>query len=154
MTALYRKLDTAIIHLADLVLPDGFDIGDDAPRSYGELMRLMDGGGRMKVWGGGGSRTIYGSPQVNWSFRAWHDWWHWRIREPFTLAGETATCEAQIAHYRQALGADARAEQLLRAEIIGQTEYHRWHKRFPEDQRGFVEAYLKRPDETLLWPLW
>lgn len=154
MTALYRKLDDAIVTLAGDVLPDGFDVADDAPHTYQELIVLIDGGHRMKVWSGGTRHTIYGRPEVNYAFRAWHDWWHWRIRAPFTPDGETATCEAQIAHLNRRLGPDAKAEALLKAEIIGQTEYHRWHKRFPDDQRGFVLAYLERPDEALLWPLW
>lgn len=154
MTALYRKLDDAIILLAAQVLPDGFDVGDDAPQTYEALIGRLDGGERMMVWGGASGRTIYGSHAVNLAFRAWHDWWHWRIRAPFTIAGETAVCEAQIAHATQVLGEDPVIDVLLRAEIIGQNEYYRWHKRFPVDQRSFVEAYVDQPFEALLWPLW
>jgi hypothetical protein len=43
---------------------------------------------------------------------------------------------------------------LVRVEIIGQGTYYHFHKRFPDDQCGFVQAFLIDPDEALRWPLW
>ena len=40
------------------------------------------------------------------------------------------------------------------SEVIGQRLFYERHKRFIDDQRGFIEAYLENPEDTLLWSLW
>jgi hypothetical protein len=37
---------------------------------------------------------------------------------------------------------------------VGQRLYYERHKRYVDDQRVFIEAYMKNPEDTLLWPLW
>jgi hypothetical protein len=44
--------------------------------------------------------------------------------------------------------------EILRAEVVGQRLFYERHKRFVDDQRGFIEAYLQNPEDTLLWSLW
>lgn len=43
---------------------------------------------------------------------------------------------------------------MIRAEIVGQGLFYHRHKRFPEDQRGFVLEYLRDPEAAVAWPLW
>ena len=44
----------------------------------------------------GADNTIFGAPEVNYAFRAWHDWCHWMGGFDFSLYGECATCNMQI----------------------------------------------------------
>ena len=60
----------------------------------------------------------------------------------------------QIWHFIKTFGRDPFAEAILDAEVVGQSTYFHIHKRFPEDQRRFVVAYLTDPEEALRWPLW
>jgi hypothetical protein len=157
MKALDASLNAAIIEIAARLLPSGFDVSPTAPATYAELKAHLDAGKRLVVYAGGSDRTIYGDPSINYAFRAWHDWTHWTGQHDLTFEGEVAVCTRQqqdlLTWYR-----DTRQTRrwcdLVRAEIIGQGTYFRYHKRFPDDQHGFVEAFLADPDEALRWPLW
>ncbi|HVH75197.1 MAG TPA: hypothetical protein VM755_09805 [Stellaceae bacterium] len=156
MQPLDSSLNAAIIHIAGKLFPLGFDVSDTAPSSFKELCGHLNAGNRMVVFAGGSDRTIYADPEVNWAFRAWHDWCHWRGVHDLTLESERAVCRMQTWHIRKLYGEVIARKwgSIIRAEIIGQAQYFHCHKRFPEDQRGFIEAYLRDRDEALLWPLW
>lgn len=117
MTAIDRDLNQAILLLAPV-----FNVSDRAPSTFADIMRQGD---PLTVWSGASDGTIYADPAVNWAFRAWHDATHIAGRYDFTLAGETATCEAQI-----------------RAEIVGQAQYAAAHGHFPVDQAAFVQEAI------------
>ena len=124
-----RHLNQAILSLAP-----AFDARDHAPASFSELRQCE----RMVVWAGASERTIYRDPRVNWAFRAWHDAAHLAIDAPFTLAGERAACEYQIAELLRAFPcAPASAVHLIRREVIGQAEHFAATGQFPADQIAF-----------------
>ena len=107
----------------------------------------------MIVWSGGSEATVYGNRSVNFSFRAWHDFCHWDGSYDFTLEGEIATCEMQCRQLFEFYGDCERVRVwclLLRVEIVGQALFFHRHKRFPDDQRSFVAAYLVDPDIALI----
>lgn len=150
-------LSAAILEMAALFLPDGFDVVDDAPHTFEALKAHLDAGGRLVVWSGGSQVTVYGDPSVNYAFRAWHDWCHWYGNHDFSLAGETGTCEMQCEQLISHFGDTERTRHwctVIRAEIVGQGLYYHRHKRFPEDQRAFVSEYLRDPDAAIACPLW
>ncbi len=150
-------LNTAIMKMAALLLPDGFDVAGDAAHTFETLKAHLDAGGRLVVWSGGSQATVYGDPHVNYAFRAWHDWCHWRGNHDFSLEGEVATCEMQCRQLIARFGDTERTRcwcDIIRAEIIGQGIYYHRHKRFPEDQRAFVGEYVGDPEAAIAWPLW
>lgn len=139
--------NAAVVGVTARLFPTGFDTGPDAPNTFEDLMAHIERTGRMLVWDGASDRTIFGSPEVNHAFRAWHDWAHWRFRLPFTPEGERAACAVQQDHMRRLYGDNALSRwfcALLEAEIIGQIEYHTAHGDFPVDQRAFVVDWLGR----------
>src|SRR5208337_2128711 len=143
--ALDIHFNAAVLTICNRVLPGGFDVSDAAPETYEELVALLDAGGRMLVYSGGSERTIYGDPEVNFAFRAWHDWCHWRGRYDFSHEGERAACAMQGDHLVTLYGASPqtlRWRRILQAEIIGQRDYFDQHGAFPQDPRTFVAAYL------------
>jgi hypothetical protein len=144
--ALDIHFNVAVLTICKRLLPEGYDVAIDAPETYEQLIARLDSGERMLVYSGGSERTIYGDPEVNYAFRAWHDWCHWRGRHDFSYAGERAACEMQGAHLVTVYGDCPRTRRwrrILRAEVIGQREYFDHHGVFPDDQRAFVEAYLR-----------
>ena len=147
------SLNDAILHIASRIYPNGFDISAEAPDTYEKLKAHLDAGKPMIVWSGGSEATVYGHSSVNFAFRAWHDFCHWKGGHDFTLEGEIAACEMQCQHLFQFYGDCERTRQwsaLLRAEIIGQALFFQRHKRFPDDQRSFVAAYMVDPDIALI----
>ena len=143
--ALDIQLNAAVLAVAHRLFPCGFLVAEIAPQSYEELVARLDAGLPMLVYSGGSERTIYGCPEVNYSFRAWHDWCHWRGRHNFSFEGETAVCCMQGAHLVALYGECPRTrwwKRILHAEVIGQREYFNRHGVFPDDQRAFVESYL------------
>jgi hypothetical protein len=150
-------LNVAILQMANQLFPLGFDVADEAPATYEELTTRLDAGNRMVVFSGGSDHTIYGDPEINACFRAWHDWCHWRGRHDLTFGSEQAVAEMQAAQLLTLYGntrSSRRWADIIRAEVIGQAEFYRRHKLFPDDQYGFIEAYLKDPEMALSWSLW
>lgn len=150
-------LNAAIVEMAASILSDGFDVADDAPHTFEALKAHLDVGRRLVVWSGGSRATICADPRVNYAFRAWHDWCHWRGNHDLSLDGEIATCEMQC---RQLVARYGDAERtrywcaIVRAEIVGQGLFYHRHKRFAENQRGFVLECLRYPEAAIAWPLW
>ena len=143
-----RGLNTAILAMADRVCPAGFDVSDAAPDTYRKLKAHLDAGNRMVVAKSGSEGTIYGEPEVNYAFRAWHDWCHWRGEHDFTPEGELAVFRMQAWHLRQTYGATEQSLQwarILEAEVVGQRLYYEAHKTYVTDQRAFIQAYMVDP---------
>jgi hypothetical protein len=150
-------LNAAILQIAPRVLPRGFDVAVDAPSTYAELRQLIATGTRLRIWTGACQHTIYADPAVNHAFRAWHDWSHWIADEPFTPKGERAVAALQCRQLVADYGDNARTRRwqaIIGAEVIGQNEYRRRHRRFPADQIGFVRAYLDDRPYALNRPDW
>lgn len=146
--ALDIQFNAAVMTMANKVCPVGWLVGDGCPKSYDELIERLDAGNMMFVFDGGSEKTIYGCPEVNYAFRAWHDWCHWKGRFDFSYAGEFAVYRMQCAHLNIVYGCSRqtrRWKRILYAETIGQFDYLRTHGEFPDDQRAFVEAYLTNP---------
>src|SRR4051812_44598719 len=117
--ALLPDLNRAILTLAPLHVA-----GALAPSSFRELM----GAERLTVWDGASDATVYGDARVNHAFRAWHDAAHVAGKFPFSLTGEIATAEYQLAQLREAFPRHPVAwDALIRAEVIGQAEYYAAH---------------------------
>jgi hypothetical protein len=138
-------LNVAVLHVANTLCPGGYQVSEDAPDTYVKLRAHLDRTKQMLVWSGGSENTIYAEPEVNWAFRAWHDWCHYYGAHPFTPEGERAVFEMQCSHLLLFYGDCLQTRQwikILRAEVIGQQEYFYKHGRYPDDQRAFVEAYL------------
>ena len=145
MQPLDTDLNVAIMHIATKLFPTGFDVSADAPATFEELKAHLDAGKRMVVFSGGSGATIYADPEVNWCFRAWHDWCHWRGNHPLSLKGEHATCAMQAQHLLTLYGNGPSVRRWIRiihAEIIGQADFYRDHGHFPVDQYEFVARYL------------
>ena len=92
---------------------------------------------RLPVWNGASDRTIYSSPEVNFAFRAWHDWLHLQLQADVDYRDEYMVARA---HRQAALAArlPLREELALWYDTNGQNVYHKHHGKFIEDQRGFV----------------
>ena len=140
-----RGLNAAILHIADRLFPKGFDVSPNAPETYEALLAHIAETGRMCVGNGASENTIYADAEVNYAFRAWHDWCHWFGHYDFSLGGERQACELQKQHLRSLYCGGRnlkRWEAILDAEVIGQAEYQACHGEFPIDQLSFVQAYL------------
>jgi hypothetical protein len=149
--------NAAVVSIARRLFPYGFDVSDQAPRTFDELKALFDADKRLVVYSGGSSSTIYADPGVNYAFRAWHDWSHWVGHHDLTFPGEVAVCKRQQADLVELYGDNEQTRRwckLIHAEIAGQATYHLYHKRFPDNQRAFVEAFLENPEQALSWSLW
>lgn len=152
MTPLYMPLNQAVTTIASKLFPKGFDLTDHPFNILNELRDHIKRTGRMIVYRGHSDQTIFGDPEVNWAFRAWHDHCHLRARAEFSTDGEFATFLEQASDIRKLYGASATADKmvsLIHAEVVGQVAYARQHGHFPVNQRAFVEAYLWNPANAL-----
>lgn len=147
--------NVATLHIANRLWPKGWDVSDNAPSTYPDMVASFKATGRHTVWAGASDRTIFGDPEVNYAFRAWHDWHHIVHRLDFTDAAEHEVLAGQCSDAREIYGNGGIADgfcRILRAEIIGQLGYKNAHGDFPSDQRGFVSAYLGNPISAIASP--
>ena len=143
--------NVAVLHIASRVLPCGFDVSENAPQTFDSLVAHHEKTGRVLVWNGASDKTIFGDPEINFAFRAWHDSRHIVGNHDFTWKGETAGLEAQQADVRTIYdGPNATFFcRLIDAEICGQKTYQDKRGGFPLDQIGFARAYLIDSDAAL-----
>ena len=90
-----KAFNCMVMTMANLTAPC-WTASDDAPETFDELVRVSKQRGQIVVWKGESDNTIFGEPEFNWAFRAWHDSAHIRTGAPFTLEGERVACEQQI----------------------------------------------------------
>ena len=144
-----RAFNRAVHHIAGVLLPNGFDVGDNASGYIG-LRAHYEATGRICVWSGGSEHTIFADRETNYAFRAWHDWRHLTGNHDFTPEGELEVYWAQEGDISRVYGAYPREwRTILWAEIVGQGEYERANGTFPQDQMAFVKCYLQVPTLAL-----
>lgn len=156
---LFPRWNVAVMHIAGIVCPRGYDVRpvrirtdqglnvagpERAPETLQEQKAWVRRYGRVCVDGRHSLMTIYGDPEVNYAFRAWHEATHVRLDAPFTLAGERRVCAAQQADVAKLYGKrEAHMfAHILYCEIIEQAEEFERTGRFPHDQRAFTLARL------------
>ena len=144
---LSTHFNAAVLTMASRVCPCGFDVLNDAPGSFDELQDYYAKTGRLAVWSGASDATIFGNCEVNYAFRAWHDWTHLTYNLPFTLDGERETARRQREDLRKVFGNGAVTEwfsALIECEVTGQAEAFAKTGQFPADQVAFTLAWLWR----------
>ena len=152
LTPLSVPFNVAALHIAGRLWPKGFDVSADAPATFEDMVANFKATGRHVVWSGASDRTIFGDPEVNYAFRAWHDWHHISRSLDFSDASEHEVFAGQYRDVRGIYGNGEAAQDfcdLLYAEIIGQLEFKNRHGNFPADQRGFVRHYLASPTRAV-----
>ena len=140
--------NAAVVSMAARLFPKGFNVSgvDSDTAAPDTLVKLnaVIAAGRMIVDGANSAATIFADPETNYAFRAWHDWTHWYLQAPFSVAGECAVACQQIADLAAIYGrafAD-RYKSLIYAEVIGQALAYDISGMFPADQIGFDAAFL------------
>lgn len=141
---LFPRFNVAVLHIAGVVNPLGWDVSNMAPVTLAEQKAYARKHGRICVDGRNSLLTIYGDPEVNIAFRAWHDATHLRLNAPFTFAGEIRVCHAQQADIAKIYGQREAGlfAHILQIEVIEQAAEFANTSRFPVDQRAFTLARL------------
>lgn len=133
------------------MLEKGYEIKPfaHAPSTYNELLLMhLTYPNLLVVYDGGSANTIFSSPDMNFTFRAFHDFGHLAHRLDFQFKNEMKLGELQANEiYDDLLGTVGieRANvvrDIVRAEIIGQIEYYQIHRRYIDDQQTYVKGYL------------
>lgn len=134
------KFNQAVVHMANRLLPDGFDVSASAPATYRSLVNLLDSGQKLVVYDGDTNNGIYADPQVNYCFRAWHDYCHWLGRHDFSLAGEEATWRLMSQQLLSEFGVSRETLgwcQIMEIEVVGQRKFYEKYRTFVLDQSAF-----------------
>lgn len=102
--------------------------------------------GQIEIWTGTSDNTIFGDPQINHFFRAWHDYIHIKYNQSFNFGGESTVATIQCSQ----LPTDWIFErELITAEVFGQNQYYRIHREYVVDQRQFCYDYLFNTVEAI-----
>ena len=146
-TALDKAFNCMVLTMANITAPSWETVEEhEAPSSLDELIDMSTERGHIIVSKGHSDKTIFGEPEFNWAFRAWHDSAHFRINAPFTLEGEIAACEQQIKDMVQRYGKSKQTDkwaQMIRIEVIGQAIHFENEGAFPVDQVAFMQSKLE-----------
>lgn len=141
-------LDITFDYLVSLMAPAKFDYTDGNYASFAEMKQDYANRGRIRVNVLHSDKTIFGSPVVNWQFRAWHDMCHIQANADFSPKGERAAQRLMLEQVWKLDGPNmatkARWAAIIDAEVSGQLDYYASHNdTFPVDQRAFVLGYLE-----------
>ncbi len=153
------EFNAATMAMANRVCPTGYDIADHAPDNLPDLIDQIERTGRICVSRANSEVTVFGGPdnaELNYAFRAWHDWTHYHIRAEFSLTGEARVAMQQVADLATVYDA-AFAEKykpLILAEVIGQALYKEFTGEFPIDQRAFDTVFMLAHGLTKASPSW
>ncbi len=133
------------------LLSDGFDVTDDQNLCYpfDILKKHYNQTGRIRVWSGASDKTIFGDPNINHAFRAWHDKVHVTYNLPFTPEGEHMVMQIQQrqcdifgkSHFTR--DEITLFYRILACEIDGQLAHYIAEGEFPKDQRVFTKRHLQ-----------
>lgn len=150
---LFPMFNVCAMMMARKVWPQGYDLSDtNAPDSLTRLKAEYAARGRITIFSGGCSNTIFDDAGTNQDFRAWHDYCHIEMNADFSFEGERAAFNLQASHIHNHWGSvdTGRALiQVLEAEVIGQARYWRLYKKYVGNQRGFCLAYMADPASAL-----
>ena len=139
-----KAFNCMVMTMANITAPS-WTVSEDAPETFDELVKVSKERGQIVVWNGASDNTIFGEPEFNYAFRAWHDSAHIRANAYFTKAGEVEACQQQIEDMYARYGVSAQTEkwaQMIRIEVIGQAMHFEQTGTFPEDQRAFMRDML------------
>ncbi len=137
--------NAAVMTIANKVCPMGYDISENAPTDLAALNWHIARTRRIMVDNRNSDNTIFGCPEHNWAFRAWHDWTHWILQAPFDLDGELAVAHRQCQDIVLIYGhgpSVQRWQHYIMAEVYGQAIYKARTGKFPADQVAFDLAHL------------
>lgn len=141
-------LDITFDNVVSLMAPAKFDYTVSDYASFSEMKQDFENRGRIRVNVLHSDKTIFGSPSTNWQFRAWHDMCHIQENAGFDAAGERAAARLMVEQLWKLEGPSlqdkVRWSAIIDAEVNGQGKYYALHDgTFPDDQRAFVETYLR-----------
>ncbi len=144
-------LNAAVHSMACRVWHKGYDLCDsddpnipDNPWGYWTEIERR---GRPTIYTGYSDNTIFGEPEFNWDFRAWHDWTHYILKAPFTLTGELAVAHRQCEDIATVFDHYSTIEwqRLIMADVYGQALFFQKTKQFPVYQKNFDLCYCDDP---------
>jgi len=143
---MFPKLNNLVSQILDYKAIK-FDLTDDNTFDYQGIVKYYGTHGKLIIWSGGSDCTIFGKPEDNYKFRAWHDLHHILNGYDFSQSGEYKTYMSQmkdIMTYADSWPQCKLFGRIIDIEINGQVDYQRKHGYFPEDQRAFMEQQLAR----------
>lgn len=128
-----QRLNDFIVSRANAI---SYLSGDFKEVDFEEFKFQSIANGYMKIDNKHCENTIFGDPEINIMFRAWHDSIHLELNEDFSPMAEVRVAFKQIAELPQ----DWLYErQLILMEVAGQVAYNDKHNgAFPENQREFT----------------
>lgn len=147
-TGLDQGFNAAVLQIASQLMPRGWSIGMpmDEPYTLADLKADVAHGGKIIIDPSHSDHTIFGDPEVNYAFRAWHDWCHLHGNHEFNMSGEYEVSRMQADHLCTLFGYEAFLDwwPLINAEVNGQARHAAETGQFPTDQMAFDLAYIRR----------
>lgn len=115
-----------------------YTVTDTAPEGFEALKTFVTQHGYIPVWSGGSENTIFGTPEVNYAFRAWHDSVHLELNVGFDLEGETVVAIEMSKNLPEDVA------RLIWIEVVEQAKYYFETGNFPVNQVEFTLNKLKQ----------
>lgn len=118
---------------------DNFD-SDNIEATFENHKKIYRETGKIYIWTGCSENTIFGSPEINHKFRAWHDYIHLNYFLGYSIIEESIVCDIQ----KDMLPVDWIFERkLIECEIRGQAHYFYLNNKFINNQRLFSSLWIQ-----------
>lgn len=146
-------LAMASTEIAAKLMPQGFGVVavKDAPNTMEDAIAAYKNTGKIVVSNYMSRDRLFGTPECNQSFDAWHDFCHVMLRATFDIPGEMKVDAMQQAHLMEwwknstnpvTEASIVRAREVLSINNVGRLQFWKAYNAPPESLRAFTEGYL------------
>jgi len=146
-----KGFNAFVMGVANRLFPCGYTVSDNAPADLAQLTKQMDTG-RCVVSSCHSDNTIFGDPEVNWAFRAWHDHCHYRLQASFTMLGECIVAHEMCCDIDNLMGKGCvigrKYKNYVMEEVIGQYVSMCNNGAYTDVQMDFARDWLEYEGEV------
>lgn len=142
-----EEFNQAVMAFSLVCWPEGYERTSEQYESFEAMREAFRTEGRIKINTNFSEQTIFENPEVNWDFRAWHDWCHLWLDAGFDREGETKAAELQKRMLDLSFPSHPKLEfwkTLIDIEVVGQLEYYLQNGAFVSNQIEFAHEQLRQ----------
>lgn len=92
----------------------------------------------------GCDETVYIAPYINWAFRFWHDYLHFKHNLTLSFIDELMVSNIHVHEVELEFGVNSLEAKIMQIDTAAQAMYYQIHKDFVVDQLAFCKAMIQK----------
>lgn len=92
----------------------------------------------------GCNNTVYIAPYINWAFRFWHDYLHFKHNLTLSFIDELMVSNIHVHEVELEFGVNSLEAKIMQIDTAAQALYYKIHKEHVYDQLEFCKAMIQK----------